>query len=159
MAREAEVAQVDLVVGAEEDVRRLDVAVHEPGVMCGVQAVGDVGHDRGRLLRRERPGGGDPLAQVVAVDEPHGDVRAPIALAVVVDRNDVGVLDRRRGSRLAQEALANARIPEQSRRDHLQRHGAVEAQLRGLVDDAHATATGDAFHPIAGELRGGWSEH
>ena len=159
VAREAEVAEVDLVVGAEQDVRGLDVAVDEPRVVRGVQRVGDMGHERRRVLRRERPGGGDTLAQIVAVDEPHGDVRPSVALAVVVDRDDVGVLDRRRRTRLAQEALANARIAEQPGRDDLQRDGTVETQLRGLVDDAHAPATGDAFDPVAGELRGGRSEH
>ena len=159
VAREAEVAEVDLVVGAEQDVGGLDVAVDEPGIVRGVERVGHMGHDRRRVLRRERPGGGDPLAQIVAVDEPHGDVRPSVALAVVVDRDDVGVLDRRRGTRLAQEALANAWIAEQPGRDDLQRDGTVETQLRGLVDDAHTAATGDAFHPVTGELRGGWSEH
>src|SRR3954471_16913815 len=38
VAGQVEVAEVDLVVGAQEDVRRLDVAVDEPGVWAASSA-------------------------------------------------------------------------------------------------------------------------
>ena len=153
MARETEVAEVDLIVPAEQDVRGLDVAVDDPGVVRGVERLGDLEHDRRGLRRCKRPGGGHALVQVVAVDEAHGDVGPPVVLAVVMDRDDVRVLDRRRGARFVQEALADARIAEPARRDDLQGHGPVEAELGGLVDDAHPPATGDRFHAVPGELR------
>ena len=54
-------------------------------------------------------------------------------------------------ARLAHEALAERRILGQLRRDQLQRHGAVEVELDGPVDHAHATAAGHAGDPMTGE--------
>ena len=44
--RDAEVGQQRVIVGAEQDVGRLDVAVHDPGRVRGRQRVGDL---RGQL--------------------------------------------------------------------------------------------------------------
>ena len=42
---------------------------------------------------------------------PHCQVELPVDLAGVVDRDDVGVLERGREFRLGEEALAEARVP------------------------------------------------
>ena len=65
-------------------------------------------------------------------------------LAGGVDRDDVRVLDGRCRPRLAQEALAHARVAEQPGSDHLERDRTVEPELRSLVDDAHPPAAGHA---------------
>ena len=64
----------------------------------------------------------------------------PVVLAGLVHRDDVGVLDRGGQPRLALEALAEHRVLRALGRDQLDRHRALERQLGGAVDDAHATA-------------------
>ena len=52
---QAEVRQVGVVVGPDEDVLRLDVAVDEPDVVRGVERVGDLGEDAQGAARVELP--------------------------------------------------------------------------------------------------------
>ena len=75
---EAEVGEVDvlLAVGVgDQDVGRLDVAVHEAAGVGGVEGVGDAGHDPGgparagslRALRRSGPGRLAPSTKRIAM--------------------------------------------------------------------------------------------
>ena len=61
------------------------------------------------------------------------------------------MLDRRRRARLAHEARAEVGIAGQRGRDQLQRDRAVERELDGTVDHAHAAAAGDVDDAMAGE--------
>ncbi len=70
-------------------------------------------------------------------------------LVDVEDLDDVGVLELGDGLGLGEEAdggLAPAWVPGQ---DHLQGDGAVEPDLSGLVDDAHAAAAQLALDLVA----------
>ena len=58
---------------AEQHVGRLDVAVHEPGGVRGVERAGDLRDDPRRPLRRERALAPHERAQVVAGDVAHRD--------------------------------------------------------------------------------------
>ena len=66
---EAEVRQVGVVgavragAGVEQDVRRLDVPVHQPARVRGVEGAGDLREDAGRL-RQLQPAAPQPLLQV-----------------------------------------------------------------------------------------------
>jgi hypothetical protein len=84
-------------VRCDEDVARLDVPVHEPGSMGGVQRVPDL------TEKLQRPGLGQRAAllrqqtlQVAADDVPHRDEQLPVLFACLVDRHDVRVVQRRR---------------------------------------------------------------
>ena len=65
----------------------------------------------------------------------------------------MGVVDRGRETRLALEALAKALIAGELGRHDLERDGALEAQLGGAIDDAHAAAAKFCLDAAAGE---GW---
>ncbi len=149
--REPEVRQVDVVVGGQQDVRGLDVAVHEAGGVRLVQRRADLRDDPRRPLGRQPALAPDEAADVVAGDVAHRDVRDPALVARVIDRDDVGVIDRRRDLRLAHEPVADRLVLEQPGRDDLQRDRAIERELRRPVDDAHAAAAGDRLDPVAGE--------
>jgi hypothetical protein len=75
----------------------------------------------------------------------------PVDLARLVDRDHVGVVDRRRELRLALEALAEARVVRALGRDQLERHGTLQHELRRAVDDAHAAAARDLLDAVAGD--------
>src|SRR6185312_11878407 len=79
-------------------------------------------------------------AEVGPLDVAHRDVELAVRLAGLVDRDHVGVLDRRRHARLALEALPEPRVAGQLGGDHLHRDGPTQAHLLGAVDDAHAAA-------------------
>ena len=61
-------------------------------------------------------------------------------LVDVVDRADVGVVERGGGLRLAPEALERDRVVEVLRGQELQRDQPVEARVLRLVHDSHAAA-------------------
>ena len=68
-----------------------------------------------------------------------------LELARAVDRDDVRVIDHRRGTRFADEPLAEGRVVGERRREDLERDGPVEDQL-GQLTDARLRRAGDA-HP------------
>ena len=127
--------------------------------------------DRGRSPARSEPGRGrarsglpigpvaeppqlgDDLVEPLALDELHG-VEADVAvLADLEDRHDVGVVQPRRGLRLAAEPLQGHRgRPTTWPRQDLQRHAAAQRDLLGLVDDPHAAPADLAEDPVVADL-------
>ena len=128
--------------------------------------LGDAARQRFDQLGRppRRPGRAvEPPVQAAAVDELQLEERQAVGLADVVDLHDVGVLQAGDGLRLGQEAGGGLGAGMGAGQDHLQGAGAVQADLPGLVDDAHAAAAqlaqdlvaGDGGDGAAGRLRGG----
>ena len=150
---EPEVGQVGVVVGAEQDVGGLDVAVDDAARVRRVERAGHLGDD---VRRAGRVAGGARRARACAgrrLDVAHRDVERPVvALARVVDRDDVGVVDRRRGARLADEAIAEVGVLGELRGDELQRDRAIEVELERSIDHPHAAAARDPQDAVAGEL-------
>jgi hypothetical protein len=153
-AREAEVHDLRAALRIQHDVRRLDVTVHDAALVRIREAVGDLAHDLHRLerahalVRQAR-------SQVGAVDELHGKVRHAVVIAAVERRDHVRVIQLAGGLGLEEEALAvlvrALRIVGDD--DGLQRHGAVEVRVLGLVDDAHGAAAELAEDLVAADLR------
>ncbi|CAB4577170.1 unannotated protein [freshwater metagenome] len=119
---DAEVGEQHPTVGGDEDVPRLDVAVHHArlvrGVECGRDARTDVDGELGAqlLLLVEQ------LAQALAVDELHHDRLAPAVLDRVVHGDDVRVVELRDGDRLATEPLGDDGVAREVRFQELDRH-------------------------------------
>ena len=145
------------MLAGEQDVGRLDVAVHQSDGVGGVERGGDLRDDRGGPLGREPPLAREQPLQVGAADVAHDEVEVAALLARRVDRDDVRVVDRRRHARLALEALAEPGIGGPLRRDQLEGDGPAERQLGRAIDDAHAAAAGDRLDAAAGDL-GAWEQ-
>lgn len=77
----------------------------------------------------------------------------PWALAGLVDGDDVPVVERGRDLRLAQEPRAETCVLRQSRRQQLQRHGAIQPQVVGEVDDPHPASAQQPLDPVARQVR------
>ena len=73
-------------------------------------------------------------------DQLHGEELLAVVLADLVDRDDARVIEQGDGLGLVLEPAQLVVAGEQPGLDHLQGDGAVEADLAGLVDDAHAAA-------------------
>ena len=108
--RDAEVGDERVAILVEEDVVRLDVAVHDPAPVRVVERDGDL---RG-IPRRERGTADGPIAhddvgQRAAGEVRHDEEHDVADLAVVDDRADVRVRQLRRRLRFAPEALPHLR--------------------------------------------------
>ena len=93
----------------------------------------------GGLARRLRLATQHPV-QPAAIDVLQRQVGAVVVLADLVDLDDVGVLEAGDGLGLDVEAGQLGRAGVDARQHHLQGDHALEAEVPGLVDDAHAAA-------------------
>jgi hypothetical protein len=69
-----------------------------------------------------------------------------------VHRHDVRVLEGHREFRLSDEAGAEALVERKVGRHELQRHRALQSQVVGTVDDAHAAPPDQLLDPVAEEV-------
>jgi hypothetical protein len=117
--REAEVEQLHERTVAEahdqHEVGRLEVAVQDAAVVCGLQPGQRVRGHRAGHLDVERAVGVDGVGQRAAAQVLHDQVRLAVGLAEVVDVDDVGVADGGRRLGLAQEALHGCRVGRRRR--------------------------------------------
>src|SRR5262249_27257758 len=96
-------------------------------------------------------------------DQPHREERPALVLADLVDPHDAGVVEGGCQLRLGLEAADAVLGRKRPGADHLDGDDAVEPEVSGLVDDAHASTsqlafdrvTGDAGSAAGGEERGG----
>ena len=161
---EAEVRQVHVLAAAargHQDVRGLDVAVHQASRVGRVERLRHLVDDRGSPAGLEPALLGEDLAQVDAIDEAHGDEQRAVSLAHGVDGDHVWMLDLSSDRGLALEARAELRVVGILGRDHLERDDPVRKPLARAVHHAHAAATRDrldhetpqlAPRPIIGRL-------
>ena len=77
---------------------------------------------------------------VVALQILHGDERASVLLADVVDRADVWMVERRCGPGFALKAAQGLGITRQIFGDELERNGTVKPRIFGFVHHAHPAA-------------------
>ena len=68
----------------------------------------------------------------------HDEVDDPSRAADPIDRDDVGMLQLRRGPGLTLEALDELRVEGQGERQDLDRHLALEVAVAGPVDHRHS---------------------
>ena len=127
--------------------------MHQARLVGRVERSRDRADDACHTPHRRHPLGLDQLAQIGAVDQPHRDVEQLAFLPGVVDRDHVGVVDRRRQARFAPKALTEDGVGREARGDHLQRPRGVERYVARPVDDTHPAAAELGLDPVAGELR------
>ena len=145
--RQPEISQVGMPAPVDQHVRRLDVPVHQPTLVRGIERAADLHRNCNRLLVGEWTVFKSRL-QVRALDVAHRDVEAAVGIAGLVDRNHIRVIERGGELGLGQEPLAEALVLGQGGREQLQGDVALQAQVLGQVDDAHSSAPEDGFDPI-----------
>ena len=100
----------------------------------------DLDRDVDRLADRQRRRS-RPVAQRLALEQLRDEVRRAVVRADVVERDDVGVGERRDGARLLLEAAQAVRVRRQVAGQDLDRDVAPEARVAGAVDLSHAART------------------
>ena len=96
-------AAVELHVGG------LEVPVHDPLLVRGLEGAGDLARDLERFVDGKRSAS-DPLGERLALDELENQRLAAVLLLEPVDRRDVRVVERSQGLRLALEAGQPLRV-------------------------------------------------
>ena len=79
----------------------------------------------------------EDLVEVRALDELHGDERVSVDLAEIVDRDDVGVLQRAGRLGLAEKSAAQVGVAGERVAHHLDGDGPVEHRIEGAIHDPH----------------------
>ena len=108
-ARDAEVGDLHPAVGRDEQVAGLDVAVHEPGGVRGLERGGRLRDDVEHLVGGEHVLALEDRRQRLAGHELHDEEGAAVFLAVVEDAGDALVVHERGVAGLGAEALEEAR--------------------------------------------------
>ncbi len=141
------------VVG-EEDVLRLDIAMHESGAVRMVEGGADFVGDAQRLAQRERAVLGDPVAERAAAQVRRHVVQDTVGLAGIDQWDDVRMRESGDDADLAQEAFGAERGGEIGAQD-LDGDLAPVLALFGEVDGGHPAASELALHRVARRERGG----
>jgi hypothetical protein len=146
---EPEVGHLDPAVPPEQDVLRLDVAVHQPGLVRGGQRPQHRLEQVQRLPGRQRPVV-DDVAQGAPLDVLHHQVggAAHGVGALVVDGHHVGAGQLGRRARLPHEAVDEVRVLREGRPHHLHRDGPVQRQVGAAVHGGHPAAGDLALQPV-----------
>ena len=134
----------------EEEVLRLDVAMHDAALVRRAERARRLPRDVEHARLGQRAVALDQLGQALPVEVLHHHERAPVlGRARVGDVDDVLVADRRRQPRLLHEPLRHFRAIEVLVAQHLDRDRLATADVRRLVDRAHAAFADLARQPIA----------
>ena len=125
-------------LAVQEDVGGLEVEMEQAAAVEVPDRAGDRLHQPGRHARRK--GFRQSLLEGAAGDVFEHQEEPPVRLAVIIERDDVGVPDARYRTRLAQPAAAwaSARVRPRGSRKDLQGDQTIQARLDRQVDHAHA---------------------
>ena len=149
---QAEIEDLDLSIGRDEQVLGLQVAVDDDPRVCGSEPARRLRDQLERLPDAEvtLP---QPLTQRLALEQLGDDVGMALRHAEVVHRQDVGVLERRQRPRLCLEATQTSGLPRGLVGKNLDRHFSAEAAVAGAVDLSHA-AGADRRQDLVGSQPG-----
>ena len=124
---------------SDEDIGGLDVAMDDAFGVSGVERVGNVDADFEEAIDFERRAGDDVLERR-AFHEFHDDEGAAVVFLNVVDRADVGMVQRGGGAGFALKAFECLRIVGDVIGKKFEGDEAAELGVFGFVDDAHSAA-------------------
>ena len=134
---------------AEQDVRGLDVAVHDTLAVRVVERRGDIAQDAQAIVHLEGLLAGENGLERAAANQAHRVVGDRLAVANREDRNDVGMVELGGELCFTLEARVRFRRKHGIEREHLERHLTIERALLRAEDDPHA-ATPEQLHELEG---------
>ena len=148
-AGEPEIGELDLAVGAEQDVVGFEVAVDDARGVDRLEGGEDRVEDDDRLPRGERSAVLELPAQRHRGQVLHDEVDDVAVARLIVDGHEVGVGEATGVDRLPAEPLDERLIGDEVLVHDLDRDLAVEAQVGSAVDHRHAAAGDLRVDPVA----------
>ena len=142
-----EVEQLDPVF-RQKHIRRLQVAVHDPGVVQSSERAEHRQRDLRRLRRRQRAAF-QPRAQRLPVEQFHRQEQLGAVLFDLVQLTDIRMADAGRGAGLPPQAAPLELVGALA--DPLDRHRAIQALVVGGMNDAHPALSELSPHAVAGQ--------
>src|SRR5207245_2326768 len=133
------VAQLYRTVFVQENVARLDVAVHDLVFVEKAQPLGNLAEDCQGFVDRQGSAL-EPLLQVLAGNEFENQVRNTIRLAEIQRLDQMRMTQLADGGKLSFEALEARRIQRQEAVADLHRHELTGVLVARLVHGRHAAA-------------------
>ena len=151
--RQAEVDEDGRQVGAELDVRRLEIAMDPAAVVIGAEDARDLPHDLDPVARR--PIEASKFGERSPLDVLHRKKgSAVVGGSVLVDSAESrSVLEERPDSGLGEERLAELRHGRELGTRNLERHLAMEHRIGGQVDDSVAAATEETLDQVFADAK------
>ncbi len=137
--RQPEVKNLGVAAFGHKDVGGLDVAMHDSLGVSRVECIRHLNGHREQNFQIQWPPPNTVL-QGRAIEVFHGDKRQAILLANVVNRADVGMIERRGSLGLTLEPAERLRVTRDLIRQELQGHETVQPSVLGLIDHAHSAA-------------------
>ena len=123
-----------------EDVRGLDVPVHNPLGVCGVQRIDNLGSQLQQLFGGERLAA-DSVLERLSLQQLHGDEVLAVRFVNLMNSADVRMIERRGGKRFSLKAFTSSGIILHIGRQELQRDMAMQLEVFGFVHHTHPAAT------------------
>ena len=120
-----------------------------PCACAASSALAHVHRDVDRAVGQDAAAAGQELGERATLDVLHHDVVHAVVRAGVEDRDDVRVPDARGGLRLAAEALHEAVVVGELRREDLHGDGPTQHRVRAEEDLGHAAAAELALDAVA----------
>jgi hypothetical protein len=155
---EAEVEQLEkalaVIVTTDEEVGGLEVAVDDARLVRRGERAGRLQEEPHDLGERELPLAVDEVAERLAVQQLHDEVRTAIGReAMRVDVDDAAVANGVDGLRLGQHAAHEHLVARELGLDDLDGDALVDDRVQALVHDAHAAFAERADDQVVAELR------
>src|SRR6476620_587987 len=138
-----------------EDIRRLDIAMHDTRRVRCVQGIGDLDGDRQKNFRFQRTPR-NAVLQRHTIQKLHGDERLAVLVVDLGNRADVGMVESRCGLRFALKAGQSLGVFGYFVGQEFQGYEAVELYVLGLVDNTHPP-TAQLLHNAV--VRNGLTDH
>src|SRR6267154_668574 len=138
---EAKIGNEHLIVFADEDVVRLEVAMDNAFGMRGVESVAHLTGKFKAAVERQRAFLFQDSVEIFTVHESHGDELDAVGFTQVVDAKNILVRNSAGKQEFVFEALNDLRIAGKIRQQDFQRGVAIELTVVDFVDAAHAAFT------------------
>ncbi|EMI19728.1 hypothetical protein RMSM_03347 [Rhodopirellula maiorica SM1] len=138
--RETKVGDLYRSVGRNQDVLGLDVAMDNAFVVCVLQSIAEVRHDRQRMLGCQLASFND-VSKCRTINKFHQKVVGVFDVSEFVDGHNVGVTQFCQRPSFPRETKCKFDVVTKFFWQNFQRDQTVESCLTGLVDGAHAAST------------------
>ena len=148
-ADQSEIGDLHRPVRRDQDVLGLDVAMDQPGPVCGGQGSQCRFQHAERQGDRQRTTFVEQLTQGAALDQFHHQEYVSVIAALVVDGHQPGVTEPGHRAGLQLEAAEKGRIVGEAGVHHLDCYRAVQPQVDPPIDGGHAAAGDDGVNPVA----------